>query len=74
MSSTPWGTGGQMMLPKRALTQLYFLEEKPTSQYPNVNLNAGRNPYIDTQGNMHVRDADQGASTSGSYFSLAGDS
>jgi hypothetical protein len=54
---------------KDSLTQLYFLEEKPTDQYPNVNLDAQQDAYIDTQGNMHVIYADQGASTQGNYVS-----
>ena len=38
-----------------------------------LNLDAQQDAYIDTQGNMHVIYADQGASTQGNYVSRGGD-
>ena len=50
---------------KDPLQQVYFLEEKPTSQFPNVFLDAQQDAYLDTAGKMHVLYWIQGASTQG---------
>ncbi len=53
----------------KPLEQVYFLEEKPTTQYPNVILNAQEDAYLDTKGNMHVIYHIEGASTGDDFLS-----
>jgi hypothetical protein len=56
-------------LTKYPLQQIYFLEEIPTAQFPNVFLNGQKDAYLDTVGNMHILYGLQGSSTLGAYVS-----
>jgi hypothetical protein len=52
---------------KNPLKRLYFVQEKPTDQFPDVYLDAQQDAYLDMAGNMHVLYAVQGASTQGAW-------
>ena len=52
----------------KPVERLFFMEEKPTDQFPSPILNACQNgAYIDTAGNIHIIYAIQGESTQGAY-------
>jgi hypothetical protein len=55
-------------LTKDPLKRLYFIEEKPTAQFPVVTLDAQQDAYLDTAGNMHVLYQIQGRSTQGTWI------
>jgi len=47
------------------LTSMAFVEEPPTSEFPNVVCNAQQDAYIDTGGNVHVLYVKAGSTTGG---------
>lgn len=47
------------------IQELTFLEEVPTTQFPEPYLNAQTDAYIDTKGQMHILYTREGASTGG---------
>jgi len=61
-----WRTDNVSKVP---LKRVYFLEEKPTVQYPAAILNAQEDAYLDTKGQMHVIYHVQGASTQNAWIS-----
>lgn len=61
-----WRTGD---ISKKPLERVFFLEEKPTTQYPAPVLNAQEDAYLDTKGQMHVIYHVQGESTHGAWIS-----
>lgn len=54
---------------KTPLKQVYFTEEKPTTNYPAPILNAQEDAYLDTKGQMHVIYHVQGESTHDAWIS-----
>src|SRR3989339_132503 len=57
-----WRTDDMSTTPIQELT---FLEEAPTTQFPEPYLNAQTDAYIDTKGQMHILYTREGASTGG---------
>jgi hypothetical protein len=51
------------------LERVYFLEEKPSLQYPAAILNAQQDAYLDFKGQMHILYHVQGESTRGAWIS-----
>lgn len=51
------------------LRRTFFIEEKPTDQFPFVFLNAQKDAYLDTVGNMHILYVREGESTYGARVS-----